>query len=432
VGAVSAELFPGAGVLDPRVQTIVEALGSLRADVKEATRGRLGVSATGLQGDVDANLVALLQVGLSVHGLVTLAGAKADAADESWLGLRVLMRRVGKASGGEIAAALKAVQYVCEHPQLGDMWADGLVSMSQVRQIGRLAERLPFEYRSEAVRVLAAHAPNLSGRELAHASRVLLNAVLPGWEERDHDRAETKSFLALHPDEDGFSLSGHLTVEQAGWVRTALDSHTSVIASDDARSFTERQADALVTICRTYASSDSIPSLAMARPRFIILTTASDLTAIAADMAPGDLPVTTFGDRLDPVTTRRLLSDADVVPVLADDTSTQTLAEVALDTVTATRIQATAAMFTKRRRSKTGSQRGAPPMFLRLLTTPVRPLALGRAVRIVPGWLRDVVTLRDVHCVVDGCEVPAHRCEVHHVKPWALGGNTDTDNLVYR
>ena len=69
-------------------------------------------------------------------------------------------------------------------------------------------------------------------------------------------------------------------------------------------------------------------------------------------------------------------------------------------------------------------------MFMRLLTTPVVPLVLGREFRIVPKSLRDAVMLRDQHCVVDGCVVPAHRCEIHHVRPWALGGATDIDNLA--
>jgi hypothetical protein len=180
---------------------------------------------------------------------------------------------------------------------------------------------------------------------------------------------------------------------------------------------------------RKYANSKEISTLAMATPKFIVLTTAADLLAMATDAAPTDFPVTTFGDRLDPITTRRMLSDADTVPVLADDGSDQTLAEVALDRATAERVRATAMDFAKRRRRK-GAQRGAPPMLLRLLMTPVRPLALGRSVRIVPGWLRDVVSVRDVHCTVDGCEVPAHRCEVHHVRPWALGGLTDIQNLA--
>jgi hypothetical protein len=167
----------------------------------------------------------------------------------------------------------------------------------------------------------------------------------------------------------------------------------------------------------------------MARPKFIVLTTAADLLAIAADAAPGDFPVTTFGDRLDPITTRRMLSDAHIVPVLADEASNQTLADVALDHATAERV-AIRARDVEKRRKRRGEPRGAPPTLLRLLMTPVRPLALGRSVRIVPGWLRDVVSLRDVHCTVDGCEVPAHRCEVHHVQPWALGGPTDIENLA--
>ena len=72
----------------------------------------------------------------------------------------------------------------------------------------------------------------------------------------------------------------------------------------------------------------------------------------------------------------------------------------------------------------------ALPVLARLLTTPVRPLAMGDKVRTAPAYLRNAVSLRDQHCVVDGCDVPAHQCEVHHVVPWAVNGPTDLDNLA--
>jgi len=417
--------------LDADIATVVEVLGRLGDRVAAAPTGMLGVSSTGFDGDIDANLEALMAAKLRIDALMTIAATRADEQGETWQGFKALLRSVGKTSPREVWDAKHAGTVACTYGALGDMWLEGLISASQIRSIGRLAAKLPSEHREAAVRVLADHAPTLTERELAHAARVLLNAVLPGWEEREAEAEERRSSLSIYPEESGYGISGHLTVEQAGWVRTVLDAQTSVIASDDRRTFNERQAEAFVTVFRTYANSDLVPSLAMARPTFIVLTTASDLSAMARDAAPADLPMTTFGDRLDPATTKRLLSDADVVPVVEDRTSSEMLVDVALDAATAERVKVTATLLTKRRRSREYfANRGVPPVFLRLLTTPVRPLALGRSVRTVPAWLRNVVTLRDQHCVVDGCDVPAHRCEVHHVRPWALGGNTDLENLA--
>lgn len=425
--------------LDPAIAALAELVSKLAEQVSSAVPGRLGVSSTGLAGDVDANLESLLTSANRLQALAIVAGTRADAENESWRGMRSLLRSAGKASGGEVAAAVRAGNYCVEHRMLGELWVAGSVSAVQVRRIGDLALRVPSEHRDAAVTVLAHHAPNLTDRQLGRAAAVLLNAVVPGWSERDAEQTERASFFSIYPDATGYVLSGHLTNEQAGWVRTAMDAETNVIASGETRSFTELQADVLVNIMRTYAASDAIPTMAMARPTFVVLATATDLAAMAADAAPGDFATSTYGDLLDVVTTRRMLSEADIVPVLAADTSTDTnseaqlLVDIAFDPATARRVRQRLEeeLLTRRQRSRRHAQkRGAPPAFLRLLTTPVLPLAYGRSMRIVPGALRQVVALRDQHCVVPGCDVPAHRCEVHHVQPWALGGATDIDNLA--
>jgi hypothetical protein len=33
-------------------------------------------------------------------------------------------------------------------------------------------------------------------------------------------------------------------------------------------------------------------------------------------------------------------------------------------------------------------------------------------------------------CGFPGCETPFHRCDIHHVLPWELGGPTDLANLL--
>jgi len=57
-------------------------------------------------------------------------------------------------------------------------------------------------------------------------------------------------------------------------------------------------------------------------------------------------------------------------------------------------------------------------------------LDLGRMRRLASPALRQAVGLRDGHCAFPGCEVPLHRCELHHIKPWQDGGPTSLDNLV--
>src|SRR4051794_30551678 len=57
-------------------------------------------------------------------------------------------------------------------------------------------------------------------------------------------------------------------------------------------------------------------------------------------------------------------------------------------------------------------------------------LRLGRSHRLVTPAQRAALLARDGGCVIPGCSVPADRCEIHHVDPWADGGGTDITNLV--
>jgi hypothetical protein len=274
-------------------------------------------------------------------------------------------------------------------------------------------------------------APHCTFKDLVHVGKKLVAAANPGSNDRDLNMAEGKVHFGLHHDGDGYRAQGWFTNEQGAWLQGVLDAQIAATSSDEGRTRTERQAEALITMTRQYCASDIIPNLGMARPKLLVLTTLADLVAIANDEISSDLPVTHYGETLDRITTKRLMSDADIVPVLVDDESPQTLADLALDPRTAAQVKAREALFAKAARKASADQsRGAPPTMFRLLTTPVRPLALGRSRRIVPSWLRDAVTLRDQHCVVPGCEVPPHRCEVHHVVPWASGGATDTSNLA--
>jgi Domain of unknown function (DUF222) len=56
------------------------------------------------------------------------------------------------------------------------------------------------------------------------------------------------------------------------------------------------------------------------------------------------------------------------------------------------------------------------------------PLDIGAATSTVPGHLRRAVTRRDQHCRFPGCDTPAVRCHVHHLRHRADGGETSVGN----
>jgi hypothetical protein len=57
-----------------------------------------------------------------------------------------------------------------------------------------------------------------------------------------------------------------------------------------------------------------------------------------------------------------------------------------------------------------------------------QPSDVGRSRRLVTTPLRTAVELHDQACVFAGCDAPRWWREVHHLIPWALGGETSLAN----
>ena len=64
-----------------------------------------------------------------------------------------------------------------------------------------------------------------------------------------------------------------------------------------------------------------------------------------------------------------------------------------------------------------------------LLTKFGKPVSLGLSQAAVPPWLREIILNRDNGCRFPGCS-SQRWLDVHHMKHWAKGGRTDTNNLV--
>jgi hypothetical protein len=48
----------------------------------------------------------------------------------------------------------------------------------------------------------------------------------------------------------------------------------------------------------------------------------------------------------------------------------------------------------------------------------------------VPDRIAERTDLRDLHCVFPYCTRPARRCDKDHIRPYARGGPTATDNIA--
>ncbi|MEZ5086153.1 MAG: DUF222 domain-containing protein [Tessaracoccus sp.] len=57
-------------------------------------------------------------------------------------------------------------------------------------------------------------------------------------------------------------------------------------------------------------------------------------------------------------------------------------------------------------------------------------LDVGTTRRFVTPAIRRALSVRDKKCVFPSCTIPDAECDAHHVIPWALGGPTSLENLV--
>ena len=57
-------------------------------------------------------------------------------------------------------------------------------------------------------------------------------------------------------------------------------------------------------------------------------------------------------------------------------------------------------------------------------------LAVGRTTRHATPKQRRALAQQYRNCAIENCDIPYHRTEIHHIKPWEQGGPTDLSNLL--
>ena len=171
--------------------------------------------------------------------------------------------------------------------------------------------------------------------------------------------------------DDHIWIEARLPVDEGMRVVAAIDELAADLPGhpDDTaeRSIDQRRADALVALVTSSGSGSSDTTVVVHAP----------LEALTIDQGSASLA---GGPALHPETARRLCCDSKLQTVLEGEANTV--------------------------------------------------VGIGRASRVVPKWLRDLVLERDGHvCAFPGCEQRRH-LYIHHIVHWSRGGRTDSDNLT--
>ncbi len=155
-------------------------------------------------------------------------------------------------------------------------------------------------------------------------------------------------------------------------IATLIDTMAAPRTKDDQRTAPQRQAEALAEACSHVLDHGNIPHSGGHRPHLNVIISLDDLEGRA------HTAMLHFGGRLSPEALRLLACDASVIPIVMNGAG--------------------------------------------------QPLDVGRARRTIPDGLRRAIAARDRGCA--RCGRPPSWCEIHHIIPWEIGGETELGNCV--
>jgi hypothetical protein len=290
---------------------------------------------------------------------------------EGALSVIAWLRSNCKLSGGAAAERVEVARALDQLPQTEEAFVRGEVGYQHVAVMARTAEHVGVA----AVR--KAEANLLKAAETMDPG--LFNGVAKNFEHRvdaeaalaEANRAHERRYLHLSEPCDGtVRLDGLLDTEGGAMVRTALDRLMKPEKSDE-RSYGQRQADALVELCRTGGQAAKGRSVT-----HLIVRATTDTLAGTPGAPAGELD---SGGQVPAATVRRLACDAAITRIVGRG---ELKAEIT------------------------------------------------RASRTIPPATRRALDDRDRRCMGPSCTRPPAWCDAHHIQFWTDGGETKLPNLL--
>jgi hypothetical protein len=274
----------------------------------------------------------------------------------------------------------------------------GRIGTSHVQVIRTFVHRLPgfvdIETREKAEAHLARLATQFRPEQVARLADRLTECLNPDGDYTEQDRARRRGLMLTKQDVDGMSrLSGWVTPElraglEAIWAKLAApgmcnpEDHTPVIddkAGDEAirrdtRSNAQRHHDGLNAALRAVLASGKLARHNGLPATIIVSTTLADLESAAGKALTGGGSLLPMSDVI------RLARHAHHYLAIFDDG---------------------------------------------------KAIGLYHTKRLASPGQRIVLYAKDRGCTRPGCDVPGHRCEVHHIDEWAKCRTTDVNKLTF-
>jgi 5-methylcytosine-specific restriction protein A len=232
------------------------------------------------------------------------------------------------------------------------------------------ARRIPPEQWASAEVQLAEWARQYRPDQLAVLAKQLIEVLDQDGPAPDDDSPQVNELhLAKSRQGSGGRITGRLDAPTFEIVARAIRAH---LIPDG--SLGEQQAAALGEICEHALDQGRLPTEGSERPHVTIVLDYEQLQQQTRGV------ILDYGGELSAGQLRRMLCDAKITPVVLGGDS--------------------------------------------------QPLDVGREKRTATLAQRKAAAARDRGCAYPGCDRPAHRCQIHHLRAWVDGGGTDIDNLV--
>jgi hypothetical protein len=320
-------------------------------------------------------LLEVARHALDVEWIETLAASE-NAGDHDVLGfpstIAYLKHRL-RMAGGRAHRYVKNARAALKHAATFSAWKHRQISTDQAELMFKASERMPDKY-TQAEGVLL----ELVGDSVDETKKVLgywRNDVdAPGVHFELEEQLERRHFDVTRKANGMVAGEFALPKTEGETLLSAIDTLTPPPADGDSRTTSQRRADALGDLGRSFLEGSESPTVGGERPH---INVHADVEALQGH--GGGLHETDDGVVLDTESVRQLACDASVSRVVFGPDS-----EV---------------------------------------------LDVGRKTRVIPAGLRRAVVARDRHCIAPGCGRPSRWCDVHHIVSWADGGETVIGNL---
>ena len=252
-------------------------------------------------------------------------------------------------------------------------WKYGQISTDQAQLLFRASERLPDRYPdAESVLLeIVGDTPEETRQILDYWKHTVDQ---PGVIIEQESQLQRRRFDYTRKANGMVAGSFEMTGLAGESLITAIDALTPPPGEDDTRTASQRRADALEDLSRSFLEGTESPEVGGEKPHANIHVDLDALRGVA-----GGLHETETGHVLSVDTVRQLACDASVSRIVLGPGS-----EI---------------------------------------------LDVGRKTRVIPAGLRRAVIARDRHCTAPGCGRSARWCDVHHIVFWADGGETLLTNL---